>query len=31
MDEAFDIEVLLNVTNFELMYEMVKKSLGEGS
>ncbi len=31
MEEAFDIEVLLSVANFELMYTIVKKSLEEGS
>ena len=31
MEEAFDVEVLLNITNFELMYSMVKKRSGESS
>jgi len=31
MVEIVDIELLMNLTNFELMYEMVKKNLREDS
>ncbi len=31
MVEVPDAELLINLTNFELMYERVKKNLGEGS
>ncbi len=29
MVEVPDVELLINLTNFELMYEMVKKNVGE--
>ncbi len=31
MVEAPDAELLINLTNFELMYTIVKKNLREGS